>query len=356
MTEPLLKTRYVFVDTQAFYQQRLKFDHPTLKRLKELCASRMLQLVVTETVIGEVKSKITEHLADATKALGQFHKEASLLEGFLPEQFAGLFCKPNEAEFVAAGCTIWDKFLADTKATIIPASVVNSKQLLDLYFASQAPFGNGKKKNEFPDAISTLSLEYWATENKQQIYVISGDSDLENWCKGQPFTIHLKSLGEFIDLYNRAEEKLTVLAHALFAKEEKRILDVVKDSFLKCGFQYADNWEAEVEDVDFKLIHIDEVNVIEVDEERAILALDGKIRFSAVIDGPDYDSGIWDSEDKTYAYLPTFRVEKTFNEHFDISLEMIFSLENKDVLEIGEVLFDDSRDITLRDDDGYPYK
>lgn len=355
MTEPRLRTRYIFVDTQSFCQQRLKFDHPTLKRFRELCASRMLQLIVTETVVGEVKNKITEQLTSAVNNLSNFHKEAAILEGFATEKFPGLFVRPNPEDFIAEGCNVWETFLIDTNATIVAASVVDTTKLLGMYFNSKPPFGNAKKKSEFPDAISTLSLEHWAYEKKQKIYIISGDTDFSEWSKGHSFAIYIKSLAEFIDLYNRTEEKLTTLAHSLFEAEEEWICDVVKESFLECGFEYADNWEAEIVDVEIVSFQIDDVNVIEVDENRALIAVEVAIDFSADVVGPDYDSAIWDSEDKEYAYVPTFSSTKTFSERFDVSFEIVFSLEMDEITEIREILFDDRRDITLYDDD-YRYK
>ena len=257
----MLKSQNVFVDTQAFYQHKFRFDHPTLKRLLEICASGKMQLVLTETVVGEVIAQLKEQLADAGKSLGQFHKLIGPLEGNLPEKYQGLLAKPSEGEFIELGVKAWETYRSNAKSILAPASDVNSSELLGLYFGAKPPFGRGRKKNEFPDAISVLSLATWLTKNKTNIYVVSQDTDLENWCVQTPEAIHIKSLAEFIDAYNRAEEKLAELTHKLFTKEEAWFLDAIKTHFLDSGFQYSENWEADVENIEVQDIQFIGVKV-----------------------------------------------------------------------------------------------
>lgn len=352
----MLKSQNVFVDTQAFHQHKFRFDHPELKRLLELCASGKLRLVLTETVVGEVIAQLKEQLTEANKSLNQFHKLIGPLEGSLPEQYQGLLAKPSDNELIEAGVALWETYRSDAKSLLIPASDVDSAELLALYFGAKPPFGQGRKKHEFPDAISALSLAAWLAKNGTNIYVVSQDPDLENWCKHTPEAIHIKSLAELIDAYNRAEERLAELAHKLFNKKETWFLDAIKTQFLDSGFQYSDNWEADVENVEVQDIQSTEVNLIEVDEDRAVVAVSVQIDFSASISGPDYDNGIWDSEDKRYVYVPDFGFEHSFSENYEVSVEFTFSAEAEEADEIQSIEFEDGRDIILSIDDGYPYK
>ncbi len=65
MSDPKLLTRNVFLDTEAFTRQRLRFDHQTLKRLKELGESGKLHLYISEVVIEEVRKKIVEDVVES---------------------------------------------------------------------------------------------------------------------------------------------------------------------------------------------------------------------------------------------------------------------------------------------------
>jgi len=351
----MLKSRNVFVDTQAFVQLRLRFDHPTLKRLRDLCGSGMLQLVLTETVVGEVRAKLKEHFSEAAKSLGQFHNLAGLLEQALPK---GLFAKTSEDEILSLAQKAWDDYIVDSKAIVAPASAVSASDLLRMYFNSEPPFGTGKKKNEFPDAIAMLSVASWLKTNEAAIYIVSEDPDLEKWCElnaGNAF--HVKSLPAFLNLYNQAEvERLTELARDIIDRQGPWVLEVIKDNFVNCGFTYVDNPEADVSDISVHSIQTYDVNVIEVDDERALVAVTVEIEFTATIEGPDYDRGTWDSEDKMYVYLPDFTLDHRFNEKYDAAVEFSFSAEKEEIDEILSVVIEDGSDITLRIDDGYPYK
>jgi len=352
----MLQSRNVFIDTQAFLQNKFRFDHPALKQLLELGSSGLIQLVLTETIVGEVRAKLTEQLADAAKSLGQFHKLSGVVENIFPEQYQGLRSKPSEDELIELALKTWGTYLTDSKAIVASASAVNGADLLALYFASKPPFGDGRKKNEFPDAISVLSLSAWMKANQTNIYIVSQDNDLVSWCEQTPDAFHVKTLAEFIDLYHRAEEKLTELVHNLFKKEEAWFLDAIKTQFLQSGFVYADNWEAEVDGVDVHDISIHEVNIIEVEDARTLVSVTVEIEFSAEISGPDFDNGIWDSEDKKYIYLPDFSFEHTFNEQYEVFLDFEFSSETEEVKEILSITVEDGSDISLSIDDGYPYK
>lgn len=352
----MLESRNVFIDTQVFVQNKFRFDHPTLKRLLELGSSCLIQLVLTDTVVGEVRAKLTEQFTEATKSLGQFHKHINIVESILPAQYQGLIAKPSEEELVGLAMQAWDTYITNSRALIVPSNSVNGANLLALYFGSKPPFGDGHKKNEFPDAITVLSLLDWMKTNKTKLYVISQDKDIVSWCAITSDVFHVNSLAEFIDLYNRCEEKLTELVHLLFENEKAFFLDAIKEQFLSCGFVYEDNWEASVDYVDVTEISVHEINIIEVKETSAFISVMVNINFSAEINGPDFDNGIWDSEDKKYAYIPDFNLAHAFEEQYEVSVEFKFSAETNEVEQILNITVENGDDIGLRIDYGYPYK
>jgi hypothetical protein len=356
MSEPLLKTRNVFVDTQAYLQQRLRFDHPTLKRLQELGHALMVHILSTDVVVGEIRKKVADQIKEATEGLTRFRREAAIVRAYVPEKLAPLFEPVDETTLIQSGFEAWSAFLTEANVEILKASSVETTDLLEMYFSAQPPFGSSAKKSEFPDAISALALEDWCNVNDQQIYVISGDSDLKAWCNGKAHLHHLSSLTEFLDVYNRAEETLTELAHKIFENEEASVSSAIKESFLECGFQYADNWDADVENVQVTSMQVDDVSVIEVDEERFVLVLQMEIGCRASVSGPDYDRGSWDSEDKRYVYLPTFDIEVESTERYDVSLEVLYDIDDGKISEIKDVMFNDGRDITIYNEDRWPYK
>lgn len=346
----MLKTRNIFIDTQTFLQNRLRFDHPTLRRLRELCASGQLHLVLSETVVGEVRSKLHDQMQEASRTLLNLQKSIGPIDARIEELHPGLHAKLDEDFFIQEGYRAWNDFLLGCAAEIIRASEIDASDLLSMYFKKQAPFGDGKKKSEFPDAISSLSIDNWLKNNPDGIYVISADSDFEKWCESHPSATAIKSIPELLDLYNTTESALTELVHELYKKEEVEFLKEISNCFLNKGFQYGSNWEAEVTDVHITSIDISDFGVIEAFDEEAVISVSAKIDFSARIEGPDYDNAIWDSEDKRYAYLPTFDIAEEFSEHFGLTVTFSFDRETKKFIEITDISPDESSDITIFSD------
>ena len=78
-------------------------------------------------------------------------------------------------------------------------------ELFDLYFAGAPPFGDGKKKAEFPDAANMLALLRHSENIKKPIYVVSEDPDWKRACEAHNSLILIEQLSEIIDKAIREE-------------------------------------------------------------------------------------------------------------------------------------------------------
>jgi len=349
-----LKSRYVFIDTQVFVRHGIQLERSALKRLRELASSCMIDLVLTDVVVGEVESKIKEKIKNSRNSLTKFLKESEIISEKISNAISVINEELTEEVLESHGLSLWQHYINTSRATVISSKNIDASILLSKYFNEAPPF-SAKKKNEFPDAISLLSLESWAKENENEIYVISGDGDLEDWCKNNTGFYYLKSLNDFIDLYNKTEEKLTYLIHEIFDTEKDWILSIIEDEFIECEFSYRPDAEAEVENINITEVQSHDLSVIEIDEERALLSLSVQIDFSADVSGYDYGSAIWDSEDKEYAYVPTYNATLEEAELFDVMIEVYFDISEKSFIHTDAVLFDDSRTIEFGHDE-WPYK
>ena len=172
---PHLRTKHVFIDTQAFRKARLDWHGKTLSKLSEFAKKGQLRLVVTDVTIGEVKSQIRELVEEAVSSVT---KHRGILE-----QLGGSDVITRLDDKTAALATLeaaFDRFLKDTNATAVPL-ISDVKGVLADYFARRPPFST-KKKNEFPDAISIASVRAWCEKNKSSTYIVSEDADLKACC------------------------------------------------------------------------------------------------------------------------------------------------------------------------------
>lgn len=351
-----METRKIFIDTQAFMQQGFRFEGSVLNRVRELGRSNLIEIYVSEVVKREVSSKILEKVNKAKKLSGDLIKELSILESETPKEavdFADLV-ESNDLHEVAL--SRWNKFLEESKAVILDPNDICNIELLSLYFDGKYPFSDGKKKDEFPDAISTLSLKSKVSQSDDLVYVISNDGDLKGFCEEEASFISLNQLSEFLDLYNRTEERLTNVVHDYINNEIDWISENIKETFLNSGFTYSENYEAEVENVVVTNLATHEIDVIEIEEGRVVIGIRCEITCTADVSGPDYDTAMWDSEDKEYIFFEYFNANMSFDDVYDISMELFFDEEQREFTEISSIEFDAGSDIELSYDDGFPYK
>src|SRR5665648_695093 len=69
----MLKTRNIFIDTQAFVANNF-FESENLKRLAEFGNKGIIQIYLTEITINEIKSNIREDLLNAQDEINRFKK------------------------------------------------------------------------------------------------------------------------------------------------------------------------------------------------------------------------------------------------------------------------------------------
>ncbi|MCP4698663.1 MAG: DUF4935 domain-containing protein [Gammaproteobacteria bacterium] len=351
-----LEARTIFIDTQAFMQQGFRFEKKVLSRLSELGKSMSIKILISDVVRQEVSSKLTEKLTRVSKLKKDLLKEIGFLGKDIPRELVKVLDDIDESVLLKAGEERWANYLKSSNITVLSPNDVCNEELLRLYFKGYFPFSDGKKKNEFPDAISLLSLKSWAEKQEEKVYVISNDGDFKGFCETRSEFISISRLSEFLDLYNRTEKRLTAIVHNYAENNIDWLKDCIKDAFLECYFDYSDNWEADIEDVNVTSIDVFDIDIIEIEEQRAVLTLKASISCSANISGPDYDEAVWDNEDKKYLFVGSFSNDMLFDGTYDVSIEVFFSERDKVFTQISEILFNGNNSITLYYDNDHHYR
>lgn len=143
-----------------------------------------------------------------------------------------------------------------------------------------------------------LSLQTWINVNCDDVYVISSDGDLVGYCEVNEKCHSLKSIPEFIGIYNQAEERPTKVAHDCVENEIEWLTDFISKEAINYGFIFEGRVDAEVLAVSINKVEIDDVNIIEIDDSKAYAVLEASFYITAKITGDDHEHAIWDSEDK----------------------------------------------------------
>lgn len=173
----------ISVDTNIFDQKRLQLNSASLQALAHL-KERPFRFIMSGTVAKEVLKHLNNAAADALhtakKSIGQalfaFETEAPTREQLL-EQISGGRLPAD------AATQRWDKFVNDTGCDVLDdALLVPTATIYDSYFAGEPPFGTGRKKDEFPDALALHALEKTAEQEGIWILVVSNDGDWRAYC------------------------------------------------------------------------------------------------------------------------------------------------------------------------------
>lgn len=175
-----LQTRNVFIDTEFFVKAGLDFSSRTLESFKDICSSGELNHITSTIVVREVNGKISDHIQEALNSVNTFRRKAKILMHSSNIAINGLFAELNQKEINDQGLKIFSDFLEDSNTKILNLSQINSDEVVEMYFERRAPFQDGKKKTEFPDAFTMLALKNHLSE-EEEIYVISEDKDLIAW-------------------------------------------------------------------------------------------------------------------------------------------------------------------------------
>ncbi|TOP30678.1 PIN domain-containing protein [Vibrio parahaemolyticus] len=329
----MLETRILFIDTQYFVKSNFNFSSRPFSTLKELCQEGELRYLLTSVVEQEVDGKIEDSIREALSSLQSFKKKARVLSTIEDEHLSSLFSDVNEPEVYQKASQVFQQYNADCNYEYVEADAIDPEHLLELYFQQKPPFGIGKKKAEFPDAISLLSLESYLEDN-EKIYIISDDKDLKTYCEGNDRLITLDSLEKLLDVYNQHTNARTEKVKEYIVAESEQIQRMFRDYVEDCDIYNSSTWEdAEVEEYEVKNVSDFEINVIDIDDEESQVTVEASVDLFVEVVGPDFANGTYDKEDGFIYTFGSTKREETFTLTLTAELDLQYTFENGELHE-----------------------
>ena len=231
----MLKTRNIFIDTQTFVANNF-FENENFKRLSKFGELETIKIYLTEITVNEIKSNIKEDLQNAQNEINRFKKSISgkikVLKNI--EEYKNYVELPNlklNIDFEKINKDL-DDFIDNGKVTNIPYENVNLNKIVNSYFNEEKPFGKGKKKHEFPDAIVLSAIEEWCEANQCKIYIISDDKDMKEYVSER--LIPIPKLRLVLDKINNQfqTDKLTYIKD-VYSKSQEIIKSKIKEKFIE---------------------------------------------------------------------------------------------------------------------------
>lgn len=327
----MLQTKNVFIDTQYYVKSGLHFEGAAFKAFLELCARGELTLLTTSVVEREVKSKIDDAIKDALQAVQTIQRKARILKSiedgplqnfFVPVEIDGVYESAKNA---------FDEFLGACNAEFAPVSDIDIEKILSNYFEKKPPFGDGKKKNEFPDAISLDAIEKYIDD--EEVYVVSEDEDLKSYCNDNMKFHCVDTLDKLLDIYNARENFLSNAISSYIESNKDKISDEIKELL-----ESADAWNESVwEDSELESYHVTSMSeldfsIVSIEENSCIVTFDISADFEVTVTGPDFTNGYWDGEDKVMIPMESTENTEIEEKNFLVELRMDFEIDGDSII------------------------
>ncbi len=347
----------VFIDTSVFISANYDINSKIFTDLKSYCKDGRIQLFICDITISEIDSNITKNTIEAGSIIKKFCNKARILRNLSSEKFKGIFDEFQHDEISKEVQSQIELFLSECNATIINASSIDASKVFEDYFKGKAPFGEGKKKCEFPDAFVVKALKKWCKENNQKICIVSEDPDFEKACKDQDIFVYLSSLAKYIDIILADKDKLIELIHDKINIDKEKIYKAIIPEIKDYNMVVMDadpEAEAIVEGVEIQ--KISDVSVIGISENSAIIEASILARLDIYVNCYDPDSWYKDWEDKSIHYWDKIETNFEREEQIHVEFEISFDRDSFDEFEIDRVIVNKGNQLTfylVEDDDFY---
>lgn len=293
-----LRTRNVFIDTSIFRAANFNFRSTAFRTLTELARQHRLFVKISDITQNEVEAQLRALVEEAVQELNRFRSKAYILRNLRSPQVRQLF-EPLDAN--ASYQELLDQFrsfVLDANLECIVSDAVSPGRVFNKYFLLRPPFGDGKKKSEFPDAFVIEALLQWCEKNDAAMFVISSDNDLKNACESEKRLIYAESLESILDLVIRFDAEVTAF-DVLFEREVSRIKSAIRESFCHADISVKGSSFATIAEVESVVIW--SRSVIGFDKQFAIMELLVDITYRADVFFPSEDlTGVPPSADEPF--------------------------------------------------------
>ena len=290
-----------------------------MKKLRDLSQKGSIKMVTTPIVLKELEAQFAELAENAAVFHGKITGKCRGLALGVSKGQEAVF---NTIDWLVVGkkaAEFFTNYLKnDLGATIVPITGAVDR-VFDRYFALKPPF-TSKKKAEFPDCFSIVSVQEWVQRQGGQFCVFSHDKGVLSFCEdeGHDFFDDLAKLLEHASGFE--EEVLEQLKDLLMSRIQKVIHEATK--------QFEDGYPAIIvacvgghaEDISATDVDIGDLSVIEIDGNQAVVNVGATVSFEANVSYADPEGSYYDKEDKEFVALRY--VSETVEDSVDVDLEV----------------------------------
>lgn len=308
----------VFLDANVVLAAGKPPGGPELQRVRELAEADIIEILTTDLTITEVKKKHVQNDFEVVKGVAASHFRRVVKEvvgAEIPDVSRSQLRKILNENYTAS---VGEMFKG-LRARELSIDMVPPSTIFAAYAAGEGFFEEGKK-DQFPDAFAFECLKSEASP-KTPIIIVSQDGDFVKPSKDHPDITLVKSLPELFAALGLVMDKPN-LDDFLDTKNEE-LITAINQELADWSLQ-GDVEDSEIYETTVTHVEMMRYTAFKPIEEGDPILLVGRVKVTAtaLYTHPDWDSAMYDSEDKVLIPFEDVSGETEVELEIDVSISL----------------------------------
>jgi PIN domain len=304
----------VFLDTSVLAGQQYNFASTALSTFIPVAKKAGLKFLLPDPTEREVRRQIRARAQEALDALEVARRRAPFLAKWksFPKS-----AQPSidNWEVTRIATNEWNAFLSSFDVVKLGYESLNVKLVMDWYDGIAAPFREGKKRKEFPDAFAIAILDSHANKSGCFVAVVSEDQDFKLACERFPNLLYFQSLPRLTELLLSTEDGVDKYHAAIDAKADE-LSDVIREQMGDLSFYHEDR-RFEIRDTSLQYPSVREINIVAVGDNECTITFEAEFEAEHELEWEEFN-GLDEYPERVRRYVSeSFNLTGTAKLRFD---------------------------------------
>lgn len=260
----------VFLDTSILAGQQYNFSSTAFATFVPAAQKAALRLLLPDPTEREIRRQIRERSKEALDALELARKRAPFLAKWNSFPQGSPSLDNWSVTRVATG--EWHNFLSQFNVERLGYDMLNIKEVMDWYDLIHAPFREGKKRKDFPDAFAISMIDAYAEKHATFVAVVSEDGDFKLACERFPNLLYFKTLPRLTEHLLAGQENVETI-HAAIEQDFAKLQNAVNREVDALTFVHYDrHFDVGASKVDH--VWIDDLSVVAIGESECTVTFE----------------------------------------------------------------------------------
>lgn len=319
----------VFIDTNLFIEENYFHQGNRIQALLSLAKVGTISLITTDIVRKEVEEHYINDIRNAYDAL----KGCKTLKNI--KRYNDTVSPLNRKEVIKVANENLKKFFDCPALYNVGYSYCdNVEEIFNKYFNKEKPFGEGKKKDEFPDAFTLQALEnYCKKSGLKEIVVLSNDKDVTKYSSKY---FRVVAPRDYVTVKLKEKEELDNLKKQL-QLDKNSLTNDIKDELLteldENSLYYESIGYSEISNIDIVInrfnLNEDKFDISSITDDYIYLSIYPSVSYKITVNYQDLDYGYYDREDGIW-YGEEW-TDAVFSDTVDIKVEIEYNKKLEDI-------------------------